>query len=103
MAETGEELLPSRTESTGQHLDLIDTVSVHTESSDASLSLATEVRTELENGRPVCRVDYTGQADRPAAIVVSLRPCSSIPGSSAEISTASSLSATSNLTSARFS
>ena len=75
VAESGEEVLPSRAASTQQRLDLIDTVSVHTESSEAGLSLATDVRTELEDGQPVCRIDFSGQADRPAAIVVSLRPC----------------------------
>ncbi len=75
VSEAGQELLPSRTESTRQRLDLINNVSVHTESSDAGLSLAADVRTELEDGRPVCRVDYSAQADCPAALVVSLRPC----------------------------
>ncbi len=75
VSETGEEVLPSRTANTRQRLGLGDNVSVRTESSKAGLSLATAVWVDLEAGRPVCRVDYTGRADRPAAMVISLRPC----------------------------
>lgn len=71
----GEAMLPSRASKSQQRLGLADNPSVRTESNEAGLSLATDVCVELDDGRPVCRIDYEGRADRTAAIVVSLRPC----------------------------
>jgi len=75
VTDSGDAVLPSRAAKSRQRLILDDDLSVRTESNEAGLSLATNVRVELDDGRPVCRIDYEGHADRPAAIVISLRPC----------------------------
>ena len=58
VADSGDAVLPSRAAKSRQRLILDDDLSVHTESNEAGLSLATDVRVELDDGRKVkLRVD----------------------------------------------
>jgi len=72
--QTGEALFPSRQTNVTQYLDHAEGLAVVTSAECGSLRLESRTDVVMEPG-PVCRLTLRAQADRPAWLVVSLRPC----------------------------
>jgi hypothetical protein len=72
--EDGEALIPSRRADAMQRLDLTEGLAVVTSSARGSLALESRVDVVAQSG-PVCRLALRAQADCPAWLVVSARPC----------------------------
>ncbi|BCX88718.1 hypothetical protein MIN45_P1087 [Methylomarinovum tepidoasis] len=75
VTDDGERLLPSHCREAEQHLALEPQPAVTTTTTRGGLALTTCAWVELEDGRPVCRLEVQGHSERPAWLVISARPC----------------------------
>ena len=74
LTEDGRVLLPSRSQSSTQRLDLGNGLAVTTETHQGALSLTTHSEVQLESNMPVCRMRVEAVADSEAWVIVALRP-----------------------------
>ncbi len=76
VSDDGEELIPSRSGDVTQHLRFDHRqLAVETISRQNGMQLSTTADVILRDGDPCCRIRYRAASDKPAAFVVSLRPC----------------------------
>jgi hypothetical protein len=74
LTEDGRSLLPSRSASSVQRLNLGESLTVKTEMHQNNLSLITHAEVQLENDTPTCRMRLKACADTKAWAIVALRP-----------------------------
>ncbi len=74
LAPGGQSLIPSRLPTVSQQLLIKDNLSVVTASQLGSLSLVSTVQAVGTKESPLCQIGFTAASDRPAWLVVSLRP-----------------------------
>lgn len=73
LADDGRQLFPSRLTQAWQKLHL-DPLSVVTQCHDGGLEIDSRVRVVVQDGQPVCQVNYRARADSAGWMVVALRP-----------------------------
>lgn len=74
-ADDGNTLLaPSQLQQAQQQLDFDGNLFIRTQAQQKGLTLTSEARVVLEEGKPVCLLQLEGKADRDAWLVASLRP-----------------------------
>lgn len=74
MADDGRWLLPSRSDTCEQCLDIGDGVAVVTASQAAGLELTSRIAVKLVSGQPVCQLTLTAHTDSTGWLVLALRP-----------------------------
>lgn len=70
----GAPLIPAKATTVSQRLALAPDLAVITETSGDGLRLTSTARVVRAAGRPVCRIVWSAAADRPARLIVALRP-----------------------------
>jgi hypothetical protein len=71
----GQRLLPSRSQSCNQRLDMHSGLAVITETRQRGMTLHNQATVQLESGVPVCRLKLDARSDRAGWLVLALRPC----------------------------
>ena len=74
ISDDGDCLLPSRTQECEQQQDMHSGLSVITQTGSKGLTLNNRCQVTLDLGRPVCNMTLTASADKPARLVLALRP-----------------------------
>lgn len=74
LGEDGRCLLPSRAQSARQCLTMQDGLAILTETQEEGLTLESRAWVELESGLPVCKLHLKAHAERPAWLILALRP-----------------------------
>ncbi|MBD3426427.1 MAG: hypothetical protein GF409_04255 [Candidatus Omnitrophica bacterium] len=75
VGEDGYRLVPSRALRVCQKLEMLENLSVMTDSVEGKNYLTQRVEVENEKGENICRIRLTGSTEKEAYLVVSLRPC----------------------------
>lgn len=74
IGDDGRRLLPSRATSCQQRLDLSDGIRINTSTEVEGLTLRTTASVEIEQGKPLCRLQLDANSEDGGWLVVALRP-----------------------------
>ncbi len=74
ISDQSENIIPSKMKGMDQTLSLEGNLKVTTQASHHGLQYLSTVQVEIEGEDPVCRMKWRAQSDRPAWLVISLRP-----------------------------